>query len=381
MTVKLIYHNSESASGGVSPFDEVIARIVRGKDIQIACPYLSVSYLKRILQVCKSWRILSDVEEWLASHTLTARKEIQDFVTEHLESIHHYKDLHAKLIIADNAALLGSANFTEKGITGRTELSVLFEGEEQTEELHQWFDILWSQTTPVNVSEMKAYIHSLPDIRLEKSHCGLTSKAPKVKARLRSLNRDQGHMVYESSQQAHQRLVERVRIFPNREWINGYFELVKELIEFTGLANDDPRLVLSIPQDKILPVTINRRYVLATSRRRRAAIGLIFGSDFSRIPELEARAAHTGRFNPFSGETEEDTPYFIWLKGTPNSLFDDEATDELKEEWREAVLFEVRHGRYSPFRKFHEPTVYEAAMNSEYRRRVLDEAFSDSPAV
>lgn len=60
----------------------------------------------------------------------------------------------------------------------------------------------------------------------------------------------------------------------------------------------------------------------------------------------------------------------------PSSIFSDEVTNELHENWREAVLFEVSHGKVSPFRKFHEPVVYEAAVNLDYRKRILEEAFS-----
>jgi len=179
----------------------------------------------------------------------------------------------------------------------------------------------------------------------------------------------------------HKMLAKQIKLFHDREWINGYFDLLKHMIEFTGLKNDDARLVLSIPRYKILPVTINRRYVLATSFRRMGAVRLIFSSQFSRIPALKAKAAHTWRYKPYSGETEQEAPYFIWLKGAPYSIFADEITSELEDEWREAVLFELEHGKSSPFRKYHEAVVYEAAMNLTYRRELLDEAFATPPAA
>lgn len=67
MTTRLIYHTSTSANGGLSPFDEAICSIVRNRDINIACPYLGLNYLKRIFSLSNSWKILTDVEEWLAS--------------------------------------------------------------------------------------------------------------------------------------------------------------------------------------------------------------------------------------------------------------------------------------------------------------------------
>ena len=179
----------------------------------------------------------------------------------------------------------------------------------------------------------------------------------------------------------HKLLAKQIKLFHDRQWINSYFDLLKHMIEFTGLKNDDARLVLSIPSNKILPVTINRRYVLAASFRGTRAVGLIFSSQFSRIPALKAKAVDTWRYKPFSGETQEEAPYFIWLKDAPHSIFADEITSELEDEWREAVIFEVEHGKSSPFRKYHERVVYEAAVNLTYRRELLDEAFLTPPAV
>lgn len=362
-------------AGGISPFDEAICRITRGEDVHLACPYLSVSYLKRITESCTSWRVLTDVEEWLASCSLSTRREIQKFIAEHSQRIHHYKDLHAKIIVAGDNALVGSANFTEKGLTRRIEVSILFEREEQVEELRQWFDALWLQTATVDVVEMRAYASALPDVHIESPRTSLTSIAPKVKAKMLATSKGRAAFM---SEDGHERLVERIKLAPDREWIDGYFDLLKELLAFTGLKNDDPRLVLSIPKGKILPVTINRRYVLAASFSRTPVTGFIFGEQFRRIPELQSKKARPWRFRPFAGESLEETPYFIWLEKKPTVILSEEISNELEDEWREAVLFEVNHGRISSFRKFHEPVVYEAAVNLDYREKVLNEAFSNS---
>jgi hypothetical protein len=284
--------------------------------------------------------------------------------------------LHAKVFVAGENALIGSANFTEKGITRRIEVSALFEREEQVGELRQWFDGLWLQTAPVDVDEMQAYANALPNVCIESPRTSLTSNAPKVKAKMLAIGKKQAAFMSRNGEDGHQRLVERVSLAPDREWINGYFDLLKELLTFTGLKNDDPRLVLSIPKGKILPVTINRRYVLAASFSGIPVTGFIFGEQFRRIPELHSKKARPWRFRPFAGESEEETPYFIWLEKKPSAILSEEITNELEDEWREAVLFEVNHGRTSSFRKFHEPVVYEAAVNLDYRAKVLEEAFS-----
>jgi hypothetical protein len=382
MTIKLIYHDLNSISGGISPFDETICEITRGRDILLACPYLSISYLYQLIAQCKTLRVITDVEEWIASHGPNSRQETQDFIKEHLEHIHHYKDLHAKVIVSKEHALLGSANFTEKGLTRRIEVSVLFERETQVEELRQWFDSIWSQTSPVDVSEMEEYVASLPIMQAEMPRSVISSEAPKVRAKLASTCKNQVKSFSKQNQEGHIRLIERIRLAPNREWINEYFDLVKELISFTGLTSNDPRLVLSIPSYKKLPVTINYRYVLRAAffSRKPSTTGFIFGASFTGFHDLQAKAANVGRFEPLPGEEFDDTPYFIRFSGLPNSIFNNALTNELKEEWMEAVLSEMSRCRSSPFRKFHEPVLYEAAVNLDYRKLVVDEVFSNKHA-
>ncbi len=69
MPVILVHHTPESSGGGVSPFDTAIMEIATGRDVRIACPFLGVKYLQRVIDRASSWRLLTDVEAWLASQT------------------------------------------------------------------------------------------------------------------------------------------------------------------------------------------------------------------------------------------------------------------------------------------------------------------------
>src|SRR6516225_7660901 len=115
MAIRLIYHTAESMAGGISPFDAEISRMVKGLEIRIACPYLGLTYLTRILSQVKSWKLLTDVEEWLSSYNSGSRNRIVNFITAKPEQVHHCPDLHAKVLIAETTAIAGSANFTKKG--------------------------------------------------------------------------------------------------------------------------------------------------------------------------------------------------------------------------------------------------------------------------
>jgi HNH endonuclease len=176
---------------------------------------------------------------------------------------------------------------------------------------------------------------------------------------------------------AHERLTQVIKQAPNREWIDQYLDLVKELIEFAELENDDPRLVLSLTQSGNFPVTINRRYVLSGFRKRKPLVGFIFPHDFEQLPALLTLAVppefSSHQYSPYSGETAEQAPYFLGFKGLPKELL----TIEQKVAWKRAILSEVKRCQRSSYKKFHESIVYKAAVNISYRSSLLNEAFPE----
>lgn len=168
----------------------------------------------------------------------------------------------------------------------------------------------------------------------------------------------------------HFRLIERLTLAPNREWVNRYLDLLKILVETTNLSSNDPRLVTSIPKAKkwFLPVSINNRYVLAPRRKaRQIIIGIIIGREFDLVPDLKRIGTKIWEFSPLLGEAMAETPYFIG--------FDDAQTifqiPETKELWLEAVRLELQRAAGSPYYRYHQPVVYEAAVNLEYRAHLL----------
>ena len=77
MPTCLVYHTAESANGGPSPFDETICWVVCDRTISIACPYLDLNYLKQICALSRSWRLLTDLEAWLAAFNAKSRHKIE----------------------------------------------------------------------------------------------------------------------------------------------------------------------------------------------------------------------------------------------------------------------------------------------------------------
>jgi len=111
--------------------------------------------------LANTWHLITDVEEWIVSHNIKQRQNIKKFIFDNLSDIHHYKDIHAKVIVADDKAFIGSSNLTAKGIRERVEMSVLIEEKEQVCELQRWFKELW-----IGSESVKTQDHIIPDKKI-----------------------------------------------------------------------------------------------------------------------------------------------------------------------------------------------------------------------
>lgn len=358
--------------GGISPFDKVIAEIVKNKNVYIVCPYIGIDYFDRIIQLANTWHLVTDVEAWIISHNPKARQDIKNFITKNFSNIHHYKNIHAKVIVTDSMAFMGSSNFTIKGITRRVEMSVLIEEKEQIDELKKWFRGLWDESKCVEHQELDQYVSSilsLPSPDLNKPEISLTSNAPAIKANLVDIGSTDTPVknIIKNNHESHKRLIECIKLTLNRNWIDDYFDMAKELIEFTGLTVDDPRLVMSIT-DRNIPITINQRYVL--NPKYKSGFGLIMPLDYDS-QNYDADGVLYEEY--FSKNKIHEAQWIVFER--KNKI---EFSERIKNYWKQAVLVELERGKKSGFKKFHEPVVYEAVMNLSYRNKLLDEAFSEA---
>jgi hypothetical protein len=185
----LLYHAHQG--NGVSPFDEAVLRVARSGAVRVVSPYIGISYLERIISVSPEWRLVSDVEEWLASLSTQARPRAWAFIREHLPLIHHCPALHAKAVISDSLAMMGSANLTNHGILGRTEMGILLDDPRLVAEMGTWFEDLWQSTVPPLVDEASAYVQWLDteakQVPSRRQRVVLSSGSRKIRARLAKL--------------------------------------------------------------------------------------------------------------------------------------------------------------------------------------------------
>jgi len=181
---RLIYHSEESYDRGESPFDRAIRETADSEEVSIVCPYIGPSYVNSILKGVDEWRIVTDVEAWIATFSGEARESIQKFIEENRERVHDFPDVHAKVVLSENSAVIGSANLTEKGVVGRTEMGVRFSEEEKIAELQEWYNRLWSESSPVDLEELDEFVRTSPSASSahSQSTASLSSDAPRVSA-------------------------------------------------------------------------------------------------------------------------------------------------------------------------------------------------------
>ena len=174
MAIRLLYHDPKSTNEK-SPFDDAIRSIAREGELRLACPYLSLDYLKQVIDRT-TWRLLTDVEEWLRTQSLTQRNQIVEFLSDHHDRVKHYSELHAKVIVGLRSAIFGSANFTNKGIWQRAEVSAVIDDVPQIEELTRWFDACWNRAQDLPSRDaIESYINALPE-----KPAGAESNSPKL---------------------------------------------------------------------------------------------------------------------------------------------------------------------------------------------------------
>lgn len=378
MGARLLYHTADSASGGVSPFDEAIQQLIEGQPVRIACPYLTLDYLRGLIERTTDWRLVTDLGAWLASVSASSRDDVVAWVLQQVGRVRHYRDLHAKVLVSANGALVGSANFTHRGVKSNHEVSVVLDSEDQVRELAVWFDSLWEQAWIPTAEAVREHTTALPAERLP-APPPLPSTAPPIRAQL--VSEIAGP---ETGTITDQQIAEFFALAPSREWLDTYLDLANEMITFTGLGPDDRRLAVTLREQPYLPLTVNQRYVQSAAVKhtrkegapeRHPVVGLILPAHFRKQAEIADGALPVSSFRPWAkGETAESVPLYVSFARPAPIRFE----RAIRDAWREAVLVECDHGRASSFRRFHQPALYRAITEPEYRRRLLDLAFADA---
>jgi len=368
----LIHHPASPSSGEISSFVRHIHEIAEGSNLLIACPYISLRVLRPILGRARGWRILTDFEELLRSHAPSQRAEVIRFLADSGDRVRHWPGLHAKVIVGDDAALVGSANLTEAGLGQRQEMAVRLDAPALLEKLRAWFMDLWERCSAPSSETLRLFASCLPRELSKTSAPRLESPAPRLSVTVLS-----AHNPPERSNDE-LRLRERVARAVSRAWIDGYLDMCADLLETLEIREDDARLSMTIPRsNKSLPITINQRYAITSFRKGRRVIGLMLPHGFEvpsvLVPAFRKVRDRLGSFKPWPDERPDDVPQFGYFEVEhPSEL------EPIREAWLCAVSKETeRSWKHSAFRRYHVCELYRAVIDRDYRATLLGDAFRE----
>ena len=372
--IKLIYHKKSDSE---SPFDRVINEMVQNAKVYVVCPYIDIRYLTSIAKLAKELYLITDVEEWIKSSDKIDRQKIENFIRNNISKIRHCKNIHAKVLITEEKCFITSSNLTIKGLTRNIEMGILLENHTLVEEAQSWFLDLWYKSVEIEPQKLENFIS---EINLKQHHT-VEKLEDKLENRLSQNNKIiRSKLVTKIYDISYERLLTSIRKIykysPEIRWIEDFFDLAKELVEFAQLDSNDPRLVTSIRKDGYIAITIGRRYVLCPvyaqvskkkypNYRQEFTVGLIMPLEYEPVGDSD-NVVYTGYFS----ENKENIAKWVVFYRKNRINF----SDHIKDLWKKAVIAELKRCKISPYRKFHEPLVYEAIVNQSFRNKVLRDA-------
>lgn len=315
--MKLIYHNTDD-SEQYSPFDSELMTLVNGQNLCLVSPYIGLSYLKRLIKKSKSWQLITDFEAWIISHPNNIKRlEICDFNNEHFDKIKHISDIHAKVLVTDKSGFLGSANFTDKGILVRTEMSVSFSEQEKVEELKNWFQSLWTVATDFTQKQLLDFVKQNENVNPLPKISG--QKNPFIKQNRKSTLVPLDTF-FKTERDYELELINAIKKSKkDTNWLNTYFDLVKKLLTDLEIEENSPKIAMTLRKDFRMAITFGQRYVICPTYKR-DAIGLILPLEFEDvISDYPSAVIYEGNFYDKKGNLEA-----LWVDFDSDIIFLDD---------------------------------------------------------
>ncbi len=347
----LLYHTTKTLNR-VSPFDEAITTIVSGKSIKIACPYLNIYFLEKIARLANDWILLADIDALLHSN-IAQTDTLVHFIAKHQPRIKHYPKLHAKVIVSDTQAFLGSANLTDGGIYRNNELSVVLSDADSVAEIHMWFDDWWAVADDIDTKDLSVLARNIIKTpQPAREH--ILSQAPKIKAKTSqgriSKTEQYAVLLTESA------IVAYLERWQKHEWERAFFQLLRTAIHTAGLPNNSEYLAVTLTETQKITFQINNRVILASHSRRK-------NTSLSLMLPLEFEAQKEAYPNIFSIEYfgHSDKPESLLVRAEWDNL--DDIPASILALWKQAIQHELQRKYKSPFKRYHQNILYDIATN------------------
>ncbi|OLS27457.1 MAG: 5-methylcytosine-specific restriction enzyme B [Candidatus Heimdallarchaeota archaeon LC_2] len=166
-------------------------------------------------------------------------------------------------------------------------------------------------------------------------------------------------------QQDEKRLIKSIKKMRDKlgyslDYINLYFDLVKELLEYLKVDYNDERLALTFSGRDNVSVIINQRYVIHPS------VGILYSMDFDENTEFQnIQIKKVGYF------TRNKVKEAKWISIGVDDLGVFTSSDKLKKRWKESVQKELERGKKSIHKRHHKKVIYDFIFDLEYRTYIM----------
>jgi hypothetical protein len=112
---------------------------------------------------------------------MSRRRDAVKFIKNNIVAVRHSPRLHAKVLIGNRTALVGSANFTTSGIQCQNEMGMFISDEKITKQLIRWYDGHWNSSLLVPVKKLEEYAEALPEpLSLSRRQKLVKSDSPRI---------------------------------------------------------------------------------------------------------------------------------------------------------------------------------------------------------
>jgi hypothetical protein len=363
--MKLIYHLPNEDRKNRSPFDIAISSLVKDKVIKIACPYIGLNYFENvIIDGCKDWELLTDINALISSQQNgNMAEKILCFIKKFCEKIRHLDGLHAKVIISEEMALIGSANFTSNGITENNELSIIIADFDKIQQLNIWYNTWWSCATKLKSEILTNLNEKIKKIVYDKKNTYYFSSQKLIKSYYESNNiknktneqRDEGY------------LMNFLKHWNNKSFTEYFFDLAEYIIEKYNIKENDERLCITFREDQYkIPITIGQRYILVPYWLTNS-IGLIMPLKYNK-----ENASIDGFYKEEIYKTrQKDNACWVHYRKENGIRFNATTIRD----WENATENELSRSKRSSYRKYHQDILYKFIMEKNYRMKIMEEIY------
>jgi len=147
---------------------------------------------------------------------------------------------------------------------------------------------------------------------------------------------------------------------PDRKWAEQFLDLTRDLLQYVGLDERDPRVCISL-KDRRFRININRRSVLRAFKKSMPVTAFMLPFDIDEKDKLIKQSEQQDFwFNNSPGETLEPPLWLNFKEKYPKEILSVKQLDD----WKKACKLEVNRARSSPYRKHHDSLAYKCILRT-----------------